>query len=79
MSSPTVRSAVVRFPEIAEAANERLRNSPYRALRAISCEYDQGVLLLRGHVPSFYQKQLAQEAVAAVSGVIEVVNRIEVG
>ena len=79
MSAPTVHNLPLRFPEIAKAANECLRNSPYRALRAISCECDQSVLLLRGRLPSFYHKQLAQEAVARVGGVSQVINEIEVG
>ncbi len=69
----------VRFQRIAEVASERLRNSPYRVLRGIVCECDHGVLLLRGHLPSFYHKQVAQEAVARVRGVSQVVNEIQVG
>ncbi len=78
MFSPVVCDTPARFPKIAEAANECLRNSPYRALREILCEWDQGVLVLRGHLPSFYHKQLAQKAVAGVRGVTEVINEIEV-
>ncbi len=79
MSNPTIYNTPVRPHKIAEAASDRLRNSPYRALRGISCECDQGVLLLRGHLPSFYYKQLAQETVARVKGVSQVVNEIKVG
>ncbi len=79
MFPPTVCDTPARFPKIAEAANERLRNSPYRALREISCKWDQGVLVLRGHLPSFYHKQLAQEAVAGARGVTQIINEIEVG
>jgi osmotically-inducible protein OsmY len=46
--------------------------------RAVSCEYDQGVLVLRGRVPSFYLKQLAQERVTSLDGISKVVNQIEV-
>ncbi len=79
MDAPTVCNSPARLPKVAEAANERLRNSPYRALRGVTCECDQGVVFLRGHLPSFYHKQLAQEAVAGVRGVIQVINEIEVG
>ncbi len=75
MFSPTVRN----FPKIAEAANESLLNSPYRALRGVMCECDQGIVFLRGRLPTFYYKQLAQEAVVRVRGVIQVINEIEVG
>ena len=67
-----------RFLRIAEAANECLRNSPYPLLKGVLCECDRGVLLLRGRLPSFYQKQLAQHAVASVKGVSQIVNEIEV-
>ena len=66
------------FLGIAEAANECLRNSPYRPLRSVLCECDWGVLLLKGRLPSFYHKQLAQQAVASVEGVSQIVNEIEV-
>lgn len=68
----------VRFGKVAEAARQCLRDSPYRALRDMSCECDRGALLLRGRLTSFYYKQLAQEAVARVEGATAVVNQIEV-
>lgn len=67
-----------RFLTIAEAAKECLQNSPYRPLRGVLCECDWGVLLLRGRLPSFYHKQLAQQAVASVKGVSQIINEIEV-
>jgi osmotically-inducible protein OsmY len=63
---------------IIESAKGRLRNSPHLSLQRIWCEYDRGELFLRGQVPSFYYKQLAQEAVAGLEGVRQVVNDIEV-
>ena len=45
---------------------------------AIWCEFQSGRLVLQGQVPSFYHKQLAQEAVAGLEGVAQVVNDIEV-
>ena len=68
------------FPahQVTEAAKDRLRRTSYQALKALSCEYDRGVLFLRGQLPSFYQKQLAQEAVVGLAGVAQVVNETEV-
>ncbi len=43
----TVTDNRVRPHEIAEAAMECLHNSPYRALRTVSCECKHGVLFLR--------------------------------
>jgi osmotically-inducible protein OsmY len=67
-----------RFRGITEAAKECLQNSPYRPLREVLCECDWGVLFLRGRLPSFYHKQLAQQAVAHVNGVRQIINEIEV-
>lgn len=61
-----------------EAAAARLRVSGYYAVRLVTCEYREGVLILRGRSPSFYLKQVAQEAVARLDGVEEISNRIEV-
>ena len=65
--------------DVTERAREHLRQSPHQALRAVSCEFDRGVLRLRGRLSSFYHKQLAQEAVARLTGVKEVVNEVVVG
>ena len=63
---------------IAEVAMERLRESPYKAMRRVSCEFKHGVLFLRGRLFSFHEKQVAQEVVAGVNGVTRVVNEIQV-
>jgi osmotically-inducible protein OsmY len=64
--------------EIAEAARQVLRQSPYFELHDVSCEFSGGVLTLRGRVPSYHLKQIAQASVADVPGVVEVHNRVEV-
>ena len=68
----------VDAPTIAEEAMERLRESPYKAMRRVSCKCEQGVLFLRGRLFSFHEKQVAQEVVAKVNGVTQVVNEIQV-
>ncbi len=64
--------------EVARAATECLRRSHYKVLSRVSCEYSHGVLYLRGHLFSFHEKQVAQQAVATVNGVKRVVNEIQV-
>ena len=73
-----IRKAPVHFEGIEEAATECLLKSPYHDVRRVLCECDHGILFLRGRLPSFHQKQVAQEAVAGVKGVTQVVNEIEV-
>ncbi len=65
-------------PNTEELAESSLRRSAYLALRQLSCEFRAGVLTLRGRLPSYYLKQMAQAAVAAVEGVERVDNQIEV-
>jgi osmotically-inducible protein OsmY len=64
--------------EGARTAERRFLDSPHVALRSILCEFHEGVLVLRGHVPSFYLKQLAQEMVRTVEGVERILNVVEV-
>jgi len=69
-----------RFPraDVVALAQQCLERSPYITVRSVSCECEGGVLFLRGRLPSYYQKQLAQEAVAELKGVRQVVNQTEV-
>jgi len=63
---------------LAGLAKHRILHQPHLRMQRIWCECDEGCLFLRGQVPSFYFKQLAQEAVVGMKGVRQVVNEIEV-
>jgi osmotically-inducible protein OsmY len=63
---------------IDELAESRLRSNSYLALKNVSCELSHGRLVLRGCLPSYYLKQVAQEVVAVVAGSTPVVNQISV-
>ena len=65
-------------PGIGEAAERCLTPIRIGGWRSVSCEYRHGVLYLRGRLSRYYHKQLAQEAVARLEGVTQVVNEIEV-
>jgi osmotically-inducible protein OsmY len=65
-------------PGVKELAHRRLAGHPYLALRSVSCEYRGGVLLLRGCLPSYHLKQLAQEAVAGLEGVERIDNQVQI-
>ena len=66
------------FQEIGELAQAVLRRSSYFELHDVSCDFSGGILTLRGRVPTYHLKQLAQASVADVPGVVEVHNRVEV-
>ena len=61
-----------------ELAEGCLRRNPYLALKSVSCEWRDGVLVLRGCLPSYYLKQVAQEVVARLEGVQAVDNQLQV-
>lgn len=65
-------------PRVREAAQELLRSSPYYAVRTVCCEFQDGVLVLRGRLKTYFHKQIAQESVSRLDGVLEVVNFIDV-
>lgn len=57
---------------------ERLAISGYSSANDVGFEYCEGVVVLRGHVSSFHEKQLVQEAARKVDGVKIIVNRLMV-
>ena len=63
--------------EIADLAQNRLRNNPYLALKRVSCDYQEGALTLRGRLPSYFLKQMAQAVISPLEGV-QIINQIEV-
>ncbi len=64
--------------EVQPRAQLALAKSPIYALRELTVEQTSQGLLISGSVSSFYHKQLAQEVVLAVAGVVEVINRVHV-
>ena len=64
--------------QIATLARDLIRREPHLSVQRIWCEYSGRRLYLRGQVPTYYLKQLAQTAVADLDGVSQVVNEIEV-
>jgi len=64
--------------EVRTMAEARLRRSGYSALRDVNCVFHDGMLTLRGRVPTHYLKQVAQQRVRELEGVRWVNNQIEV-
>lgn len=69
---------VVTDRALLEKVQDALHHSPYLPLRALTCYVHERVVILRGTVPTFYCKQLAQSLVAELPGVDEVNNQISV-
>ena len=55
-----------------------LERNPHLCGRTLRFETESGRVTLRGVVRSYFQKQMAQEAVRNVEGVDEICNELEV-
>jgi osmotically-inducible protein OsmY len=55
-----------------------LERNPYIARRSLRFETNAGRVTLRGVVGTYFQKQMAQEALRHVDGVHEIANELEV-
>jgi osmotically-inducible protein OsmY len=55
-----------------------LENNPYVPRRNLRFETAEGRVTLRGVVDSYFQKQMAQEALRHVDGIDQISNELEV-
>jgi hypothetical protein len=60
------------------ALQQQLQHSPYWSVRQLICHVDQGRVVLRGTVPCFYQKQVAQALALKTVGVGPLCSDIQV-
>jgi osmotically-inducible protein OsmY len=63
---------------LADRVDSAIQMSPYITGRTLRFETDGSRVTLQGVVKSYFQKQMAQEAVRRVDGVEQVENRVEV-
>ena len=55
-----------------------LQKNPYLNYSSLSCETKEGRVVLRGVVPSYFEKQMAQESIRSIEGINEIFNELEV-
>jgi osmotically-inducible protein OsmY len=65
-------------PRLTERVESALRATGYGALRSIEVTVHSRLVILRGHVPTYYLKQVAQTAALAVPGEHHVRNDVTV-
>jgi osmotically-inducible protein OsmY len=63
---------------LSDKVSTALKRNPYLSGRKLRFETEQGRVTLRGVVRSYFQKQMAQEALRHVDGVREIFNELEV-
>ena len=61
-----------------DQVQEALQLNPYLTRNGLRCETNQGRVTLRGEVNSYFQKQMATEALRKLRGIEEIDNQLEV-
>jgi osmotically-inducible protein OsmY len=64
--------------EFVERVDRAVKTSPHLIRRDLRVQVDTDRVILTGMVDSYFQKQMAQEAVRRVDGVASIDNRLEV-
>jgi len=64
---------------LGDRVSTALERSPHLWGRRLRFEAEQGCVRLQGVVRTYYQKQMAQEAIRHLEGVDEIYNELEVG
>lgn len=66
------------FHDVLGQAKRLLADSPFEELRLLHVEMKDEAVFLRGQVPTFYMKQLAQETVRSATRGVQLVNDVNV-
>ena len=77
-AEPTLAKPSLGNPTLAERITSALDANPYFNGRTLRIETDGSRVLMHGVVKTYFQKQMAQEAIRRVDGALEVENRLEV-
>jgi osmotically-inducible protein OsmY len=65
-------------PDLADMVHSAIAGNPYLAGRKLRFEAEEGRVVLQGTVSTYFQKQMAQEALRRIDGVREIENQLEV-
>lgn len=63
---------------LVDRARSALVHNPHLPARSVKLEAQEGRVILRGVVKSFYQKQMAQESLKGVEGISQIENQLQV-
>jgi osmotically-inducible protein OsmY len=69
---------VLTEQRLQERIYSALTSNPYLPGKRVDCRTDQGQVTLSGNVSSYFQKQMAQEAIRRLDGVQQIENLLEV-
>jgi osmotically-inducible protein OsmY len=74
----STRAAELANLDLFSRIDQALRTTGYSPLSNLHILAAAGIVVLRGAIPSYYMKQIAQAAVAGIPGIREVHNLLEV-
>jgi len=63
---------------LVQRLDSAIKGNPYLTGHQVFCSEEGGTVILQGRVRSYYQKQMAQEALRNLEGVERIVNDLEV-
>ncbi len=63
---------------LTQRLDNAITQNPHLVGRELKCDAESGTVVLHGTVKSYFQKQMAQEAVRHVDGVQWIDNQLEV-
>ena len=69
MSATCFDLSLDRLTRSCTALKQQLRSSPYGPIRHLVCRIDRDRVTVRGTVPTFYLRQIAQSLAAKVVGI----------
>lgn len=61
-----------------DRVQDAINHNPYLSRKNLRCETSEGHVILRGTVRSYFQKQMAQESIKQVDGIVSIENHLEV-
>jgi hypothetical protein len=64
--------------ELLQQVKSSLHHRGYRSVRTLEIQIERGTAVLQGRVPTFYMRQIAVECVKRVTGVTQIIDRIDV-
>ena len=75
---PIAMNAATLSRPLFERIHDALTTNPHVPNQLVRVEAEEGRIVLKGNVTSFFQKQMAQEAVRRVDGVQQIDNLLQV-
>ncbi|MGD0784065.1 MAG: BON domain-containing protein, partial [Candidatus Aminicenantales bacterium] len=69
---------MIDLPPLEDRVLNALERNPYLPPRTLRFETSEGRVTLRGIVGTYFQKQMAQEALRHLEGIQEIHNELEV-